>query len=302
MPARIDKDPNTKMFIYCLTDPNSEEVRYIGFTNNIRTRYNRHLSDARVGNIGHRNNWIRLLLKNNVKPIIKIIEETNYRDVEEREKYWILYFGDSLTNMTDGGDGMLGYIHTEESKKLISDAKRGKISNRYHGTYFDKKSSKWKARVIINRNKVFGLRRWDTEEKAALEYDQAARIILGNDAILNFPSIEKDDSYTLPISGKRNSRCSSLFFGVSLDKRNGSYFSWILIEKRMFRIMTSKYEILCAKTYDIFVIFTGQEEKYNLNFPELREKYISYLKQYEILDIKQLRQVIKNFINEEGSN
>ena len=34
----------------------------------------------------------------------------------------------------------------------------------------------------------------------------------------------------------------------------------------------------------------------NINFPENREDYISYLQQYEILDIKDLRKVIKNYI------
>ena len=63
-------------------------------------------------------------------------------------------------------------------------------------------------------------------------------------------------------------------------------------------------EINAAIAYDISLLFFYNNAPENsINFPELRENYISYLQQYDIQDVKQLRQVIKNYINEleEGS-
>jgi predicted GIY-YIG superfamily endonuclease len=299
MPARKDKSQNGKMFIYCLIDPINNEIRYVGFTHDLKRRYNRHLSDARLDKVGHRNNWVRKLIKENLLPIMKVIEETTYSLREEREKYWITYFGrENLTNETDGGEGMNGHKHSEKSKKLIRDSKLGRrdFESNYIGTYYDKKSRKWRGRVLKTRYDMIWLRHWDTEKDAALEYDQAARIILGENTELNFPEIPRDKDYTLPIKGKRNSRSTSKYFGVSLDSRRNKFFSWIVLDK-MYNLFYCKAEEDCATASDMANIYFQTNK--NLNFPELRENYISYLNQYEISDIKELRQIIKNYIKED---
>lgn len=121
MSARKNTDLKSKMYIYSLSDPRNNIVRYVGFTHGLKIRYNKHLSDARLNHQGHRNNWIRLLLSEDILPFMNIIEETNYEDREFREKYWIDYFKDNnLTNMTDGGEGMTGHSHSDVSKKINS--------------------------------------------------------------------------------------------------------------------------------------------------------------------------------------
>jgi len=61
-----------KYYIYKLTDPISNEVRYIGKTNNIARRFSAHLNDKSKS---HKASWIESLKNKGVLPIIEIIEE-----------------------------------------------------------------------------------------------------------------------------------------------------------------------------------------------------------------------------------
>lgn len=89
-------------FIYCLKDPDSLEVRYVGKANNPKSRYSRHLADAKIKPKCHRLCWIKGLIDNNKSPILHILEECDELIWGEREDYWISQF-DNLTNMIDGG-------------------------------------------------------------------------------------------------------------------------------------------------------------------------------------------------------
>lgn len=120
---------NRKIFIYGLIDPKDDRVRYVGWTINLKTRLSSHLCGARKGDKSYKNNWIRKLLYNNLEPEIKIIEETTYLLRIEKEQYWIKYYGrENLTNSTDGGEGILGMIFSEESKLKMSKRQKGRIS------------------------------------------------------------------------------------------------------------------------------------------------------------------------------
>ncbi len=89
-------------FIYALKDPASLEVRYIGKANNPKSRYSRHINDAKNKPKCHRLCWIKGLLDNNKAPILEILEECDELIWGERENFWISKF-DNLTNMIDGG-------------------------------------------------------------------------------------------------------------------------------------------------------------------------------------------------------
>lgn len=97
--------------IYKLLDPTTNEIRYIGKTKNLlSTRYNSHMHKARQGNGLHVYCWINELLKNNLKPIIELVEECFENNWEEREKYWISYCP-NLTNISKGGITYFGEYH-----------------------------------------------------------------------------------------------------------------------------------------------------------------------------------------------
>ena len=124
--------------IYTLTDPRTNEVRYVGKANNVSQRYKAHLNRARKHQI-HKKNWIELLKREGLKPIIEVVEVVPINEWIFWEKYWISQFrvwGFNLINYTNGGDGCtfgnqtsfkkgnktwLGKNHSEESKKLIGD-------------------------------------------------------------------------------------------------------------------------------------------------------------------------------------
>lgn len=110
---------NTK-FIYTLSDPNTGLVRYIGKTRDIRKRLSSHLSNNHLSKPTRKNNWIISLLRNELIPIIEVLDEINSEDIDFYEKFYISLFrswGFDLLNGTDGGDGYdwSGRKHKKES-------------------------------------------------------------------------------------------------------------------------------------------------------------------------------------------
>jgi hypothetical protein len=59
--------------IYTLTDPRTNEIRYVGKANDVSQRYKAHLNRARKHQI-HKSNWIKQLKKEGLKPIIDVID------------------------------------------------------------------------------------------------------------------------------------------------------------------------------------------------------------------------------------
>jgi hypothetical protein len=93
--------------IYTLTDPITNEIRYVGKANRIDERYKAHLNRARKHQI-HKKNWIESLRKKGLKPIISIVDIVLINDWQFWETYWISQmktWGFNLINYTNGGDG-----------------------------------------------------------------------------------------------------------------------------------------------------------------------------------------------------
>jgi hypothetical protein len=119
----LKRDPDRKVYIYSLNDPDTNEVRYIGWCFDLKKRYSSHIYESSHPESSnspdsHKNRWIRTLLAADKKPVIKIVDETVYKNHEEKEKYWIKYYKDlgcKLTNMTDGG------YHWLNSENKLSD-------------------------------------------------------------------------------------------------------------------------------------------------------------------------------------
>lgn len=195
-----------KIFIYSLSDPITNEVRYIGKTGDLKTRYKAHLSASRKihTRIGH---WIKSLLNQNLQPALSVIEECNKIDWQKREKFWIAYYrkkGINLINHTKGGN---------EPPQVKRPIKK-----------YSKSKNKYRVRVSFN-NKVYYLGTFDTIKKATSIYDAFQKnpirflnkikpkfnrsgVIMFKDGILikSFPSIIECASY-LKTSGSNISRC-----------------------------------------------------------------------------------------------
>lgn len=113
--------------IYVLFDPLDGQIRYVGKTKfSLDARLRGHLN----GKSGtHCRAWVNSLIAVRRKPQIKLIEVCESGQWKSREKFWIAYFrwsGLRLCNLSDGGDGVSGYSHTDEAKAKISAAFIGK--------------------------------------------------------------------------------------------------------------------------------------------------------------------------------
>ena len=111
------------VYIYTLEHPITGEIRYIGQTKNPVSRLWRHINELTAT---YKSNWIKSLLTENLKPIMKTIEEVSIDDWQDAEIYWIAQFkawGFRLTNSSEGGEG--GFEASKEFKE--------KLSNRFKG-------------------------------------------------------------------------------------------------------------------------------------------------------------------------
>ncbi len=96
-----------KVYIYSLEYPENN-ICYIGKTINMEQRFKRHIYDSKCKTSSRKLAWIKSLLNNGIKPIMKVIDIVNESDSNFWEIHYIaLYksFGFKLTNNTFGGDG-----------------------------------------------------------------------------------------------------------------------------------------------------------------------------------------------------
>lgn len=121
--------------IYTLTDPRTNEVRYVGKTKGtLKRRLNGHMCEARSGAMYYKAKWVRVLIKEGLIPIIEEIDRIDSENWAWLEQYWISQFiswGFNLTNATNGGDGNQGQKQTIESRvKRSNTLKEGYLSGR----------------------------------------------------------------------------------------------------------------------------------------------------------------------------
>lgn len=118
-------DINKETYIYALTD--SDEVKYVGKSNNPSQRKTAHILESKNDNTNsHKCNWINKMIRENKEIGLKILETVAIDEWEEKEKYWIKHFGlNNLVNETIGGLGNLD-INGESNRKFEILMKRSK--------------------------------------------------------------------------------------------------------------------------------------------------------------------------------
>jgi hypothetical protein len=131
-------------FIYTLSDPITNEIRYVGKTKNPSDRLKGHIKESYKKNT-YKNNWVNGLITKNNTPIMEIIDE-----VEENWQFWESFYiylfkswGFNLTNMTDGGEGV----------SFCSNIIRKKISDRLKEYHKEHKYSEERINKIRERMK-----------------------------------------------------------------------------------------------------------------------------------------------------
>lgn len=106
--------------IYCLIDPFSYEVRYVGFTtNSLKNRFSSHKYEALKRKAPtHKDKWFRHCNKKGKLPIISLLEDDiAYDKWEEKENYYISKYK-HLTNIKPGGVGIV----VDRSKSSIDNS------------------------------------------------------------------------------------------------------------------------------------------------------------------------------------
>jgi hypothetical protein len=117
--------------IYALTDPRDGRTRYVGKTVKLLSdRLRIHIAAARRNEHRRVCRWIRSLLSAGTEPAIHLVRSVeSFEDWQEAEMACIADHrqrGCDLTNLTNGGEGWHGLRHTDESKRKIGNAHRGK--------------------------------------------------------------------------------------------------------------------------------------------------------------------------------
>lgn len=100
---------------------------YIGIGKNIKRAYSK----------THRNNhWLSIVNKTDYEVDI-LFDDIDYDFAKEKEREFIALYkrkedGGTLCNITKGGDGVLGLVHTEEARRKMGEPNKGKIISEWH--------------------------------------------------------------------------------------------------------------------------------------------------------------------------
>lgn len=127
-----------KIIIYTLTDPITNEVRYIGRTKKeiLKYRLIEHLSSSKSNHNSYKKNWIKKLKNLNQIPTIEELEtlNTTWEESHLVEKYWIQQFtcwGFKLVNLEDKGFGGYNKYKGHSDKAVLQYSLEGKFIKEY---------------------------------------------------------------------------------------------------------------------------------------------------------------------------
>lgn len=142
-----------KIYIYTLED-NQGNIRYVGKTTNIKRRLYSHIAEAKL-NKSKRYvlNWIRYLLSINEKPILRIIEECNETNWIEREKHWISYYRNIISNLCNSCDEGKGGLTKDNLSNEQLQKKKEIMSNTFSKFSKIDKENIWNM-ILNNKTQI----------------------------------------------------------------------------------------------------------------------------------------------------
>ncbi|MDE2097612.1 MAG: GIY-YIG nuclease family protein [Patescibacteria group bacterium] len=115
-----------KVFIYTLSHPLTDEVRYVGKTEDLRHRFSGHINE---NSDTHKGRWIRRIKLEGLRPKIEpieILDNPEDSEWQEAERFWIetlKQYGCRLTNLDNGGTS--GRTPSIETRMKISRSRLG---------------------------------------------------------------------------------------------------------------------------------------------------------------------------------
>lgn len=271
----MDGEGSDLITIYKLIDPQNDSVKYIGQTHNsLKRRLSDHLSDARRGMKNHRCNWIRKLLSEGIFPSVEVIEIVNWDSGNERERHWIAQYGrKNLVNGTDGGEGTIGLVISDETRNKQSLAHIGKPTwNKGISTSTEHLKEFQFKKGFIPHNKGMS---WPIETKTKVSNSKNGK------------------------STGRKITTKGACFGATYFKEDAVWISQIRFMKKSCFIIRCKLEKDAGIAYDICSLWFSKENR-KLNFPDKKDEYLFLLSNKKIENMKELRKEIKNYIENGG--
>jgi hypothetical protein len=158
--------------------------RYVGKTiHSLENRLARHYKESVKGN-HRRANWIRKQQRGGVPIIIELIEEVP-GDGSDRERYWIAEYkrrGYDLVNATEGGEGVIGLVYSEQSRvkmsvshsRVMSDPKRKEISRRTALRQWENRTAEERSAWSKKLNEAYRNKHPKKEKKTMSEEEKHA--------------------------------------------------------------------------------------------------------------------------------
>lgn len=135
------------VYIYELIDPLNNQTRYIGKSVDPETRFHQHLT--KLYRITHKINWIKSLLKENLKPILNIIDEVPNSEWEFWECYWIAQYRAWNINLTNSDKGGKGWSSGERALRLT-----GNKNSMFGKTVFNTWVEKYGLEIALQKDKL----------------------------------------------------------------------------------------------------------------------------------------------------
>jgi group I intron endonuclease len=137
--------------IYVLIDPRDNTPRYIGKANNPLKRLAGHCKDSHKQNT-HKNAWLQQLENLKLSPLMEVLEKVPMSCWQEAEIWWISYLsalGAKLTNGTLGGEGLIGYRPTLETRIKMGLSRKDKYKGENAAFYGKKHSKETKEKIAL---------------------------------------------------------------------------------------------------------------------------------------------------------
>jgi group I intron endonuclease len=221
----------SETFIYTLKDPITNEIKYVGKSDNPESRLVEHIRKSKYSKT-YKNNWIISLLKKDLKPILEILDIVDIDNWSFWEKYWISQFrtwGFKLTNISDGGDGgnfgpecnkkislkLKNRVFSEDTiKKMKLSAKLRKIT--------DEGRKKLSLSRMGSKNSMFGKK----QSKFCIEskFKPIIQISLNGDIIKEWGSLKEVSEYLLINRNTIRMVCQN-------KRKTAGGYKWKFVEK-----------------------------------------------------------------------